>query len=263
VPPPPPAPGTTPTPPGNPAAEHFSVADQLTGLLAANSPYMQQAREAGLRIANRRGLLNTSIAAGNSEAAAIAAAAPIASQDASQLFQRSQTKLEGDIQLRNTTTLQTQQDKAALVRLNAQLSNAVTLQGMGDSAAMQRLIAQGDIEKAIATMNKDASLTQTQINANVSLMSNYMQSISQLAANPDLPADARNAYMAEFLRVSQSTQGLVNALSGTTVTWPTGTTPPPTGTTPPPTPTVTPRPVATGGTGGGGGAALRTGTQIQ
>lgn len=58
------------------------VSNQLNGLLAGNSPYMQQARQAGLNQANNRGLLNSSIAAGNSQAAAISAGMPIAQADA-------------------------------------------------------------------------------------------------------------------------------------------------------------------------------------
>lgn len=58
------------------------VSNQLNGLLAGNSQYMQQARNAGLNQANSRGLLNSSIAAGNSQAAAISAGMPIAQADA-------------------------------------------------------------------------------------------------------------------------------------------------------------------------------------
>lgn len=59
------------------------VSNQLTGLLSSNSPYMDQARLSGLNTAASRGLLNSSIAAGNSQAAAIQAGLPIAQQDAS------------------------------------------------------------------------------------------------------------------------------------------------------------------------------------
>jgi hypothetical protein len=126
----------------------------------------------------------------------------------------------------------------------------ITLQQMGDDVGHgPPRRSRATIEKAIATMNDTTSMTQTQINANIALMTSYMSALTNLANNPDIPADARNQYMAELLRVSQSTQGLVNALSGTEVTWPTtpGTTPPPTG-TPSPTPTPTPTSTYTGPT---------------
>lgn len=55
---------------------------QLQGMLSANSPYLRDARNRAMRTANSRGLLNSAMAAGMGEEAAIGAAAPIAVQDA-------------------------------------------------------------------------------------------------------------------------------------------------------------------------------------
>jgi len=63
--------------------EDSSVASNLTGLLGGNSDYIKQARAQGERAAAKRGLMNSSIAAGSGQSAAISAALPIASQDAS------------------------------------------------------------------------------------------------------------------------------------------------------------------------------------
>ena len=54
----------------------------LNSLTAGNSRYIRNARGSGAALANSRGLGNSSLAAANSEAAAIGAAAPIASEDA-------------------------------------------------------------------------------------------------------------------------------------------------------------------------------------
>jgi hypothetical protein len=59
-----------------------TVANNLTGLLASNNPYITLARQSGMDAANDRGLLNSGIAAGNSQRAAIQASLPIAQQDA-------------------------------------------------------------------------------------------------------------------------------------------------------------------------------------
>lgn len=206
--------------PPEPTADDASVTRILTGLLASDSPYMTLARQAGLRTANRRGLLNSSIAAGASEASAIAAAAPLASQEAQQIHARNQTRLEGWNALRNATTVQQLSDAAAMWRQLSGERNAILLQNSQNTAAMERLLAQGDIEQALQVLRNDNSLTQTQINANVSLISSYMSAFSNLASNPELPASARDAYMAEFLRVTNMGSSLVNALSGTVVTFP-------------------------------------------
>jgi len=55
---------------------------RLGGMLSQNSPYLRDARNRAMRTANSRGLLNSAMAAGMGEEAAIGAAAPIAVQDA-------------------------------------------------------------------------------------------------------------------------------------------------------------------------------------
>lgn len=82
--------GVTPyTPPQQdlPALQDTSVASRVAALTSQDSPLMQQARTAGLQQANARGVLNSSIAAGASQNAAISAALPIAQQEASQAQQ--------------------------------------------------------------------------------------------------------------------------------------------------------------------------------
>ena len=59
------------------------VENRLNGLLSQNNPYIQNARQRSAEQSNSRGLLNSSIAAGAGERAAIESALPIASQDAS------------------------------------------------------------------------------------------------------------------------------------------------------------------------------------
>jgi len=58
------------------------VSGQLNGLLAGDSPYIQQARAQAAATAAGRGLLNSSIAAGAGQQAAIGAALPIAQGNA-------------------------------------------------------------------------------------------------------------------------------------------------------------------------------------
>src|SRR3990167_2025622 len=59
-----------------------TVSGQLDTILGSDSPYITRARSGASQYANSRGLINSSIAAGAGEAAAIDAALPIASQDA-------------------------------------------------------------------------------------------------------------------------------------------------------------------------------------
>lgn len=59
-----------------------TVAGQVSGLIASNSPLMQQAATQAAQQQNERGLLNSSMAIGAGQAAVIGAALPIAQQDA-------------------------------------------------------------------------------------------------------------------------------------------------------------------------------------
>lgn len=59
-----------------------TVAGQLDSILAADSPYLQQARARGQRVAAGRGLINSSMAASAGEDAAISAALNVATPDA-------------------------------------------------------------------------------------------------------------------------------------------------------------------------------------
>lgn len=58
------------------------VSNQLNNLMNQEGAYLSNARRRGLEQANRRGMLNSSIAAGSAERAGIEAAMPIASADA-------------------------------------------------------------------------------------------------------------------------------------------------------------------------------------
>ncbi len=62
------------------------VSKQLAALLSQDSPYITRARTKAAQYANRRGLSNSSMAAGAGEVAAIDAALPIASADAGTFF---------------------------------------------------------------------------------------------------------------------------------------------------------------------------------
>lgn len=72
------------------------VQDYMTELLGENSGYIQSARRSGIEQAANRGLLNSSIAAGNSQRAAIDAAQPILNQITNLHNQREQLAFTGE-----------------------------------------------------------------------------------------------------------------------------------------------------------------------
>ena len=221
--------------------EDDSVVTRLTGLLADDSTYMQTARAAGARTAARRGLLNSSIAAGAAESAAIAAGAPLASQDAQQTFQRNQAVLEGGISLDTNTKLEAQRQAGALEQQRQDFEGRGGLMGLEAQFQKDRdlLLAQGATEaqirefdarareqaEAIASSERQAllgaetNIRQTQISATSSLSANYLNAFSQLAGDPNIPANVRNAYIAEFQRILTQGQALIGVTQSVPLTW--------------------------------------------
>ena len=78
-----------------------TAAGQLDEILASDSPLMKRAANQGSQVANSRGLLNSSMAAGASQGAMIDRAAPIASQDSSQFANLSQFNAGQENQMRS------------------------------------------------------------------------------------------------------------------------------------------------------------------
>jgi hypothetical protein len=91
-----------------------------------NSAYMAQARQQGVNTANQRGLLNGSIAAGNSEAEAIKAALPIATSDAQASLSLQENNL-GNLSKAQTAT----------IGANAQTQSAGIMAGAEMNVAQQ------------------------------------------------------------------------------------------------------------------------------
>lgn len=231
--------------------EDDSVVTRLNGLLSSDSAYMQTARAAGTRTASRRGLLNSSIAAGAAESAAIAAGAPLASQDAQQTFQRNQATLEGNITLDNQTELNEQQNAAALEQQAADFEGRGGLMAQEAEFTRQRdvLIAQGATEAQLREFDQrtqeqtallasqerqqllaaDTNILQSQIAANSQLSSTYLSAFSTLASDPNIPAATRNAYIAEFQRILTQGQALIHTTSSVPLNWGGNPAPAPTG----------------------------------
>ncbi len=147
-----------------------TVEGRMAGILSRGSPYIESARSRAMQTANRRGLLNTSIAAGEGERAAIESALPIVQQDAGFMQQRNLARQGGLIQSR----LQAEQGDISS-RLQAEQGDISSrLQGeMGDiqkglyetqgdiSSRLQRekgdverglIGARGDVERSIVGM---------------------------------------------------------------------------------------------------------------
>jgi len=118
------------------------VEKRLPGLLASGSPLMEQATAKAMNLANARGLLNSSIAAGAGTEAAISQALPIAQADSSTFFKQSLANQDA----KNTASL-----AAANAANNAAIAQAgfnaqAQLAGINNAAAEGRMERQYQLE---------------------------------------------------------------------------------------------------------------------
>lgn len=125
------------------------VQNQMTGLMNRGGAYMRNAAQRGLETANRRGLLNSSIASGSAERSSLEAAMPIAQADAA-TYGRTQSEnmealnrglmQERDIMNQQTLEGQRQAGQGISAGIQAQLARegmALDLQRQRENLAFQ------------------------------------------------------------------------------------------------------------------------------
>ena len=128
------------------------VSNQLSGLLAKNNPYIQQAVNAANLQASRRGMLNTGAAAGFAQDAAIKAALPIAQGDAQTIARANEANAIAANNLQNNVlNLKANGLMADAKEINslstvyqqAQLNDL--LNGANETRKLNELVTQGNI----------------------------------------------------------------------------------------------------------------------
>ncbi len=162
--------------------ESADVGKQLTGLLGKSSPYLTAARTGAMKTANSRGLLNSSIAAGAGENAAIKSALPIASQNADQISQQNlQAGQFGHEAKQLGTQLQSQEDiaYANIARLDREKSAAL-------SAAYEN---------------------------------SYTEAFRTIGQNENLPAKVRDKYLKHLATIRDHNYRLLEQLYSVDIDW--------------------------------------------
>jgi len=112
-----------------------SMANKVTELTAKDSPLNQMAATEGLKIANRRGLLNSSMAVGEAQDAVLKNVLPIASQDAAQAFQKNQAAKAFEYGM--TAQSEAQQFTGGQAELDRNLQQALQTQQINSQQLMQ------------------------------------------------------------------------------------------------------------------------------
>ncbi len=162
---------------GYTATGNGSVSDQLQKQLDPNSPLMQQARTSALQQMNDRGLVNSSMALTAGNDAAYRAALPIAQSDASASNAADQFNANA-VNTRSTQQLQTGAN-----------------QDIANTEAQYKQLTQGSASAA-------------------SIINNAQNAISQIVANNQLDAGAKQRAIDNINANVKNSMGLVGALAG-------------------------------------------------
>lgn len=196
------------------------MSNQIKGLIAQDSPLMQQAASNAKIAANSRGLLNSSMAVQAGQAAVMDKAMPIAQFDAgvntnvanNNQANTQQTNLynasnQQDITKFNATTnLQNDQFNTDMQNknnaFNAQETNKLISQ-IVDSETRKQL---GDIEAQYKT------LMQSQASAGT-LYQQSVRNISDIMQNPDLTPEAKTAAVANQNKLLQTGMNIIGKVS--------------------------------------------------
>jgi hypothetical protein len=231
-----------------PAQINDSMADKVTEITSADSPLMRAAKTEGLKVANRRGMLNSSLAAGTTQRAMLDAALPIASQDAataanknaaarafeysmaaqddSQAFAGTQAdldrKLSQAMQTQSIDAAKEQQIRAIASQEGIAAADRALTREMQSSAQafeasqaaltrdMQEKLAQWDLNSA------DRNAAATMVTQMESL---YQQRVSDINANTNLDADTRTKMLTSAKNLRDSQLDMVQQLYDVDLDW--------------------------------------------
>jgi len=207
------------------------VSNQLSGLLAKNNPYIQQAVNAANLQASRRGMLNTGAAAGFAQDAAIKAALPIAQQDALARQKANEANAQAQNQLINTglglkaTSMDRQAQNDIQVQ-NWNAANKITVdstntKAINDATNLFTTAILNDLNN-LATSNRDsgARLRELISKGNIEIAGKVTQSvIDSVAADTKFESDKKLAVFNETLKqqtnqLTAENQVMVDALKG-------------------------------------------------
>lgn len=151
-----------------------NTSDNLNQLLNSDSLHMQQAKQQGLNTAASRGLINSSIAAGASQQAAINAAAPMAQQDANSQLQQWNTE----------KTVQANLQGAYVDSVNQSMHNAmINVSNIETTQGLKQAEKDKMIKATLERRDADMAFLKTMYSA----MPTWANNWSSFPSMPDAP----------------------------------------------------------------------------
>ena len=212
------------------------VARQLQNLLASDSPYVQRARTRAMEYANSRGGLNSSIAAGAGEGAAIDAAMPIAQADAAAFLgsQRDNTnalnqfgaagnafQYQGALNTQSNG-FQTARDAAQFgyqTQLNQQANNFTASRDATQFAnRLTEMRATTDEQIRLMDKQQGTNLYASYRTASENIQNDYAAAIQAIQVS-DMDADVKSAQIANLQNLTIARQNFLSTIYSNSPGW--------------------------------------------
>lgn len=228
--------------------ENDKVDSEVSRITSAGGPLMQQAKTDGLATAQRRGLLNSSMAVGSAQGAVLAAALPMAQQNSQQTAAKNlsnqeygqsrglaEQKFGYDTSLSDQNFRQQQQitDQQYRNQLGAihyqgdwnsrlQVEKAQQDAALSDQDYRQKagLLAVDNASKEkIASWNVGQYEKERAMSALTAMEQLYAGQFTSIGNNTDMPAETRNAYLQHIASLRDSSLNLVQQMYGIQLNW--------------------------------------------
>lgn len=206
--------------------ENSLVANQMTGLLSKSNPYMQQAETTGLKAANRRGLLNSSMAVGAVEGERIKAALPIAQQDAATFGNQDLTNqqfvnqagqfnagAQTDVSLSNTAS----KNKAA--EFNAATQAQMDLAEFGETGVNYRANLENDLRRYVADLETSVGDKESFLKFANENNQQFMVQTSEIMRSNDIDPDTKTKMINELQAIYKTNFDLAAKVADYPIVW--------------------------------------------
>ena len=177
------------------------VQNQVANITKADGPLMQLASTRGTQTANRRGLINSSMAVGAAQKEVLSAALPIAQQDASTTFDLQKTNTAAENRAREVTVDST--NKAADLWGRTKAEEALSRQNYLQDTELQKLRGSQQKELDQIAQQNQRLVTASQ-NAAI-VMAEAQQGINAILANENWSPEVKQS-MIDKLNMSMDRQ---------------------------------------------------------
>lgn len=203
-----------------------SVADNVAKITSQDSPLMQQAKTQGLQTANRRGLLNSSIAVGAAQNAVIQAATPIASQDASiaaNSYEAGQDRALSEVQQQRSITSQEGMQQKSIDAADTQQIRDIDFRQ--EEAAKDRTLEETlqnrsfDLQEQIAKWNLDSNDRNAAAQFLTNMETMYNDRYAQIMANTSLSSSQRSTFLKDAAALRDKELNFVEQLYNVEIQW--------------------------------------------